>query len=172
MSFKKNLNREFIDSVFYCIIIQIQIYIFIVQQNIKKSAIYETYFVIIYFLSKLLKFPFLIQQTKKNQQNLRTYIRLSMYLVNRLRMIPASFRSPRPIMSSIPSIDVGCMCLIAVFPSNQISFPSSSITCILPEWVNFTRPPIATSNSPFFSGSNQTWSPYNGLQIINYISCT
>lgn len=43
-----------------------------------------------------------------------TYITLSLYRINRFLRIPASFRSPRRIMSSTPWIEVGCIGLMFV----------------------------------------------------------
>lgn len=41
-----------------------------------------------------------------------TYISFSLYLMSRLRRIPASLRSPRRIMSSTPWMEVGCIGLM------------------------------------------------------------
>ena len=76
--------------------------------------------------------------------------------MRRFLNIPASLRSPRPIMSSTPPMEVGCMVLILRSGDSHCSWPSSSITCILlPSGLAITRAPSATSNSRLDTGSIQ-----------------
>ena len=61
--------------------------------------------------------------------------------------MPASWRSPRPIMSSTPCTEVGCMALIRRSGVSHISLPSSSTTWIFLPSAEMTLAPMATSNS-------------------------
>lgn len=69
--------------------------------------------------------------------------------------IPASCRSPSPIMSSTPCMDVACMALIRLSGESQCSSPSSSLTAILRPSAETTFAPMATSNSLPEMGSIQ-----------------
>ncbi len=75
--------------------------------------------------------------------------------MRRFLRIPASWRSPRLIMSSTPWTEVGCMALILRSGVSHCSSPSSSTTWILRPSAAATRAPMATSNSLRELGSIQ-----------------
>ena len=92
--------------------------------------------------------------------------------MSRFLNIPASFRSPRAIMSSTPLMEVGCIVLILRSGDSHCSWPSSSITWILvPSGLAITRAPRATSNSLLDTGSIQIWSPYTWGNMGNCRYC-
>ena len=93
-------------------------------------------------------------------------MKLSLYLRNRFLRIPASFKSPSRIISSMWVYEDTFMCRICCRPSIQCSLPSSSTTRILPDSEYWTVAPTATENSVFFGGSSQTWSPCKKMKDL------
>ena len=75
--------------------------------------------------------------------------------MRRFLRMPASWRSPRLIMSSTPWTEVGCMALILRSGVSQDSSPSSSTTWIFLPSAATTLAPMATSNSRLEIGSIQ-----------------
>lgn len=85
--------------------------------------------------------------------------------------MPASWRSPKEIISSTPCTDEACIALILRSWLSHCSRPSSSLTWIRRFSAETTRAPIATSNSFPVTGSIQMWSLQFSYIFYEHFNC-